>query len=64
MLMVMFMKVSGIKIKLQEKESIHIWMEPNMMVNGLMINKMDKEVKNGLMELIMKEFTFKVKNMD
>jgi len=58
------MKENGIKIKLPEKVSIPIWMELNMMVNGLMINKTDKEVKNGLMELIMKEFIFQVKNMD
>ena len=47
--------VNGKTIKLMDMESIHIKMVLGIKVFGMMINKMEKEKKNGLMELNMKE---------
>lgn len=43
---------------------IYIVMVQNMLVNGKMIYKMVKEMKNGQMDLNMKVIIMKVKNMD
>lgn len=42
-------------IKLMDMESIHILMELNMSALGKMINKMDKESRNGSMEKDMRD---------
>ena len=47
--------VNGKTIKLMDMESIHIKMVLGIKAIGMMINKMEKEKKNGQMELNMKE---------
>ena len=64
MLMVMFMMVSGKKIKLVVMVFIFTTMERNMKVNGLKTINMVMESKNGLMVAAMKECTNKVKNTE
>jgi hypothetical protein len=54
MLMVIFMKDSGSMIKLMDMELTSMQMEQLMLVNGLKISSMEKELKNGQMVLSMK----------
>ena len=48
------MSVTGLTDKPKEKENILIQMEVHMRENGIKINNMAMELKNGLMELLMK----------
>ena len=48
MLMVIFMKDSGSMIKLMDMELTSMQMEQLMLVNGLKINNMEKDLKSGL----------------
>jgi hypothetical protein len=54
MLMVIFMKDSGSMIKLMDMELTSMQMEQPMLVNGLKISNMEKELKSGQMVLSMK----------
>jgi hypothetical protein len=54
MLMVIFTKDSGSMIKLMDMELTSMQMEQLMLVNGLKISSMEKELKNGQMVLSMK----------
>ena len=54
MLMVIFMKDSGSMIKLMDMELTSMQMEQLMLVNGLKISSMEKELKSGQMVLSMK----------
>jgi len=54
MLMVIFMKDSGSMIKLMDMELTSMQMEQPMLVNGLKISSMEKELKSGQMVLSMK----------
>ncbi len=63
MLMVIFMRVNGLKIKLMDLEHTHIVMGLNMLDSGRMIYSMEKEKKIGLMEQIMKAIINLAKNM-
>jgi hypothetical protein len=54
MLMVIFMKDSGSMIKLMGMELTSMQMEQLMLVNGLKISSMEKELKSGQMVLSMK----------
>ena len=54
MLMVIFMKGSGSMIKLMDMELTSMQMEQLMLVNGLKISSMEKELKSGQMVLSMK----------
>ena len=58
MLMVIFMMVSELQIKLMVMEFIRILMELCMKDNERKINSMEREKKNGLMELNMKAIIF------
>lgn len=51
----MYMKEIGKMIKLKEREYIYIRMDPLIQENGMMINNMDMDRKNGLMEHNIKE---------
>ena len=55
MLMEMFMTEIGKMIKLMGLEYIHILMEQGMKANGRKINNMEKVLKRGTMELLIKE---------
>merc|ERR1711957_820914 len=46
--MVIFMKESGSMIRLTAKAPTHTLTEPNMLVNGEMINSMDRALRPGL----------------
>ena len=52
--MVIFMKDSGSMIKLMDMELTSMQMEQLMLVNGLKISSMEKELKSGQMVLSMK----------
>jgi hypothetical protein len=54
MLMVIFMKDSGSMIKLMDMELTSMQMVQLMLVNGLKISSMEKELKSGQMVLSMK----------
>jgi hypothetical protein len=54
MLMVIFMKDSGLMIKLMDMELTSMQMVQLMLVNGLKISSMEKELKSGQMVLSMK----------
>lgn len=54
MLMVIFMKDSGLMIKLMDMELTSMQMEQLMLANGLKISSMEKELKSGQMVLSMK----------
>ena len=47
---VTYMRVFIKKVKLKERECIHIQMEPRILVSGKKIDSMDKEKKHGQME--------------
>ena len=55
MLMGMFMTEIGKMIKLMGLEYIHILMEQGMKANGRKTNNMEKVLKRGTMELLIKE---------
>jgi hypothetical protein len=63
MLMVIFMKDSGSMIKLMDMELTSMQMEQPMLVNGLKISSMEKELKSGQMVLSMKAIIKMGRNM-
>jgi len=63
MLMVIFMKDSGSMIKLMDMELTSMQMEQPMLVNGLKISNMEKELKSGQMVLSMKAIIKMGRNM-
>jgi hypothetical protein len=63
MLMVIFMKDSGSMIKLMDMELTSMQMEQLMLVNGLKISSMEKELKSGQMVLSMKAIIKMGRNM-
>lgn len=63
-LMVTTMKVNGKIIKPMEKESIIELMVAIMMVIGLMINHMVMVLKNGEMEISIRDHFFKVRKKE
>lgn len=56
-LMGIFIKASGLMIKLMDKVNTHIPMVLNIQGNGKMINNMDLEPSNGQMEKSTKDNT-------
>ena len=54
MLMVMFMKGSGRTIRLMGRDSIHIQMDLDMRESGERTSSMDKELRGGLMEHVIR----------
>jgi len=63
MLMVIFMKDSGSMIKLMDMELTSMQMVQLMLVNGLKISSMEKELKSGQMVLSMKAIIKMGRNM-
>jgi len=63
MLMVIFMRDSGSMIKLMDMELTSMQMEQPMLVNGLKISSMEKELKSGQMVLSMKAIIKMGRNM-
>jgi len=63
-LTVMFMKASGLTIRLTEREYIFIWTELNITETGERINNTGLELRPGLMGLSMKATMNMEKNME
>jgi hypothetical protein len=63
MQMVMFMMENGKTIKLMDLEPMFICLVQNTLVNGSMIFRMEKELKNGSMEADTRVSIKKAKNM-
>ena len=64
MLMEIFMKVSGLMIKLMVMVRTSMRMEQHMWVNGLKISSTEKELKNGQMVLNMKDIIKMARSME
>ena len=64
MLMVIFMRVTGLTIRQMVTEPIHTQMVQNMLDNGRMINNMVKVLKLGQMVLDMKVNILMERNME
>lgn len=64
MLMVTYTKVNGEMIKHMDMELINTQTEQHMLVIGLKISSMEKELKNGLMEQSTMEIIWTERNME
>jgi hypothetical protein len=64
MQMVMFTKENGVMTKQMALEFISIWMGHSMRVSGRKTNRMERELNDGQMELVMKETTFRERKME